>query len=357
MPREAVRPGRGDLSPFLQVARRPEADRLAETASARPHAIDVHVGRASTRAATLAAKPRGTRSRARRADTSGMGLGGGKTSVDGSTHILDGEVLETAAAPAAPPLIVTHAVGETREADVLAASHGPLRAGSVGPNSATTGVPTAAATCSGPVSPDTIRRAPRASARRSPMPVGGRGHRRSHSTTRRRGPRSPVPRPPQDDRQQRVSRGQRRCDLAEPRWRPPFVRPRRARIDERVAAQADAPDAFDYRLARARLGNLERELPPPLGDAEQGQNRQVPVDDVPGVARVARLRVEAGREPLAQVGPGEPDHARRPGRSRERGRLQRALADPPPRRSARAGARGARRTRRPTAGCPPPPAG
>ena len=37
-----------------------------------------------------------------------------------------------------------------------ARSQGPLRAGSVGPKSATIGVPTAAAMCVGPVSPDTI---------------------------------------------------------------------------------------------------------------------------------------------------------------------------------------------------------
>ncbi len=43
------------------------------------------------------------------------------------------------------------------------------------------------------------------------------------------------------------------------------------------------------------------------------------------VARVARLRVEPGRQPLAQMGPREPDHARRPRHPRERGRLHEAL--------------------------------
>src|SRR6185295_4223354 len=41
-----------------------------------------------------------------------------------------------------------------------ASAHGPLRAESVGPKCPTAGVPTAAAICSGPVSPDTISRAP-----------------------------------------------------------------------------------------------------------------------------------------------------------------------------------------------------
>src|SRR5262245_8249313 len=43
-----------------------------------------------------------------------------------------------------------------------ASAQGPLRAASVGPNSPMAGAPTAAAICSGPVSPDTINRALRA---------------------------------------------------------------------------------------------------------------------------------------------------------------------------------------------------
>jgi hypothetical protein len=52
-------------------------------------------------------------------------------------------------------------------------NHGPLRSGYVGPNSATIGVATAPAMCSGPVSPEMISRALRARPTRSLIVVGG----------------------------------------------------------------------------------------------------------------------------------------------------------------------------------------
>jgi hypothetical protein len=60
-----------------------------------------------------------------------------------------------------------------REIETSRPSHGPLRSKRVGPNSATIGVPTAPAMCSGPVSPDTISAALRAMPTRSVIVVGG----------------------------------------------------------------------------------------------------------------------------------------------------------------------------------------
>ncbi len=54
-----------------------------------------------------------------------------------------------------------------------AGCHGPFRSGRVGPNNPTMGAPTEAARCSGPVSPETTRRACRASPSRSLNVVGG----------------------------------------------------------------------------------------------------------------------------------------------------------------------------------------
>src|SRR6185503_3810639 len=60
-----------------------------------------------------------------------------------------------------------------REIEMSAGDHGPLRSARGGPNSATIGVPTAPAMCSGPVSPDTMRLALFAIARMSVMLVAG----------------------------------------------------------------------------------------------------------------------------------------------------------------------------------------
>src|SRR5687767_1706185 len=66
-----------------------------------------------------------------------------------------------------------HEHESVREITTSAADHGPLRLASVGPNSATSGVPTAPPMCSGPVSPEISTRARRAMAKRSVIDVAG----------------------------------------------------------------------------------------------------------------------------------------------------------------------------------------
>ncbi len=66
-----------------------------------------------------------------------------------------------------------HTQTAAREITTSCGSHGPLRSGHVGPYKPTTGVPIAAAMCSGPVSPDTTSAASRISTARSETDVAG----------------------------------------------------------------------------------------------------------------------------------------------------------------------------------------
>ena len=92
----------------------------------------------------------------------------------------------------------------------------------------TIGVPTAAAMCVGPVSPDTISAAPRASATRSAIVVGGASTAAPPDARHDRRGQRLFAGSPQHDRRQPVPLAQRARDGAEARRRPALVRPRRA---------------------------------------------------------------------------------------------------------------------------------
>ena len=92
------------------------------------------------------------------------------------------------------------------------------------------GVPTAAARWSGPVSPDTMSRAPRASASTSPIRVGGAGRAAPPDASATARARSPSAGPHSTSDGEPVAISQPRGDLAETARRPALVRPRGARI-------------------------------------------------------------------------------------------------------------------------------
>ena len=100
------------------------------------------------------------------------------------------------------------------------ADHGPFLSGSVGPNSDTMGVPTAAAMCKGPVSPDTISDAARHSSTRSARRVDDCAPQRFLMGS------------PQHERDVSSDLAQEGGDFAEAFRRPAFVRPRGAGIEQ-----------------------------------------------------------------------------------------------------------------------------
>ena len=222
------------------MAGRPDADRFADerqrdaaaTASAR-------VGCASTSTATPNTNPSVTRRRARARASApssapcSAGAAARRSRCGPPHHLVDGDVVEAPRRALALPLVMTHALRRTATPDV-APAHGPLRCGKVGPKRPTSGVPTAAARCSGPVSPDTISARLATSATSSASVVGGASSRRAgrcgHDGARERRPRpAPTARP----RAEPVLVAQRARDFAEALRRPALVRPRRAGIDER----------------------------------------------------------------------------------------------------------------------------
>ena len=203
-----------------------------------------------------------------------------------------------------------------------AGDHGPLRSARVGPNSATIGVPTAPAMCSGPVSPDTMRLAPFAIARMSVM----RRRRRLFRGAARRSDNSRcrrfLARPPQHHRSQSAPLTNRRRERTEAlRW-PPFVRPRRAGIDQHVAAR---PDPRRDGVRGIRPWNGDRKRNRRIVHADGAHQPNAFLNHVRGVARIDRLRIEESRHRLAQVPPRKPDRSARADRSRQYGRLQQAL--------------------------------
>ena len=163
----------------------------------------------------------------------------------------------------------------------------------------TIGVPTAAAMCVGPVSPDTITR--RAARQRDE--IGDRRLRRQHRRAvraprrpRRRASRSPGPHSTTDISPCRSRSAA--ATRAEPRRRPALVRPRRAGIEQRVAA----------------AGLLARPSAPPpnrpcsIGnsgaaarDAERLEQPEVDLDDMPRLARIVDARRRRDRRPRCRT--------------------------------------------------------
>ena len=200
------------------------------------------------------------------------------------------------------------------ESDTSSGRHGPFRTGLVGPYSPTMGAPTAAARCSGPVSPDTISRAPRASASTSPIRVGGasRAAPADAATTSRA--RSSSCGPQSTMRRRAVDLLQPRRDLAERRRRPPLVRPGGAGVEQRVGSLDDRPGR--HVEGKRDLRDVH---------AERGRELQVLFDHVMPARDVPALAVEHRRRALAQHVAREADHASRAREPREHGGLEEPL--------------------------------
>src|SRR4029453_5573395 len=126
-----------------------------------------------------------------------------------------------------------------------AVDHGPLRSVNVGPKRATTGVPTAAAICRGPVSPEIRSRARLAIANRSTMLVRGASSAESRDARTTFAGRPGRPHPdggdlflagaPQHERPHAEPVMNLTREGAEPLRRPALVGPCRARIDQNEA--------------------------------------------------------------------------------------------------------------------------
>ena len=207
------------------------------------------------------------------------------------------------------------------------ARHGPLRSGSVGPKIDTIGVPTAAAMCSGPVSPDTISDAAPADRDEVGEPGRRRQHARRRSTPRRPiAPATPRPAPRARTAPARAPRaGTPPARRTAPR--PALVRPRRARVDQRERRAGRLPRRSRRAppMARCRSGKLTDGSVMPSA----AQQPQVLVDDV-ALAALARrdfdrLGIERPRALLAQVPDREAEDLRRARRARQDRRLHQPL--------------------------------
>ncbi len=206
---------------------------------------------------------------------------------------------------------------EYRETAMSSARHGPLRSGSVGPKIDTIGVPTAAAMCSGPVSPDTIKRRRATDLDQVGEPGRRREPRRAARRLDDRARHRLFPRSPQHERHQPAHFAQERRQLTEAVRAPPLVGPRRAGIEDRERragglARRIASRAADgtLRSGKCRLGSV---IP------SAAQQAQVLVDDVQLATarppRLDRLRYRTAVRPsLAGARSRSQGPARRPRR-------------------------------------------
>ena len=165
MPDVPVGPAARDLAALLDVSRRPEAQQRSRQRDQQPDEPRPRRRRRQRRTRRPPRQIRAARASAR-GDERLMAASGGamrafsRASIAAATSATGiGAQTPALGRPAAAALVVAVARRRSARPRRSRGSHGPLRAGSVGPNSATTGVPTAAAMCVGPVSPDTIRRA------------------------------------------------------------------------------------------------------------------------------------------------------------------------------------------------------
>ncbi len=179
--------------------------------------------------------------------------------------------------------------------------------------------PTAAAMCVGPVSPDTISAAPRASATRSAIVVCGDSIAAPPAAPTTSLRERLFAGPPQHDRLQAVPLAQTRRHGGETRGRPPLVRPRGAGIEQRVAS------ARLLAQSRRTAGESTRSIGNSGGAARHAElleHAEIDLDDVTRLARIVhtaaagivRPRCRTGRaSALARVARREADHARRAG--------------------------------------------
>ena len=179
-----------------------------------------------------------------------------------------------------------------------------MRTGRSSPDSSartapTIGVPTAAARWSGPVSPDTNTRAPRASASTSPMPVGGAGDAAPPDAAAIALGHRPLARPPQHERC--AARAARRSHAASAAKRS---------AGQRLFGQPAPGLSSAYGPGRQLpRRHVERELDPRRIGADRGRQGQVLPDHVARVVDGMGLGVGERRQRLAQGGAVEADHA------------------------------------------------
>ena len=245
----AIRPGRGDLARLVAGGRPPRcaAPRRTPRSTCRRRAI------APRRLREPRAPARRTRSRARRAAAraaSRRTARRGRVRHAAPARRAAASRRSTASSTSATSMSSRHIAIERAAAQVMTLADRVARDGDVVRRPADRCAPAAsarrcrrsacrraAAMCVGPVSPDTISAAPRASATRSAIVVCGDSSaapsaRRDDLLARAPPRRAPTARPTSA---RAASRSAAR-DAAEPRRRPALVRPRRARIEQRVAA-------------------------------------------------------------------------------------------------------------------------
>ena len=175
-----------------------------------------------------------------------------------------------------------------------------------------TGVPDAAAICSGPVSPEIISAAALISDTRSVTVVVWRSGRRAVGSGRNVLRELFFTRPPQHKRSQAMALGEASCNLRKIHGRPAFVRPRGPWIDEREVARLRGYRGASRFVRNGRIAILERKLDVRHANADCLQHRQILVDDMR--RRVAgRFRIEETRGPFAQEVRRKPDDARSAG--------------------------------------------
>ena len=189
-----------------------------------------------------------------------------------------------------------------------AGAHGPFRSALVGPKSPTTGVPTAAARCSGPVSPEIITRAPLAIPNTSLLVVGG--------ATSAAPPAAAATDAASDSSRGPHSTSDRRpCDTA----RAAATAPKRAggqRLFGHAAPGLTARTRQHRTAARTcsttcvtgtAIGNVGRSS----AHAEGRKQPEVLEHDVCVAARLRCVRVEEPRRRFAEIGPWKADRAPR----------------------------------------------
>ena len=152
--------------------------------------------------------------------------------------------------------------------------------------------------CSGPVSPDTISRAPRAIATISGIVVAGAGSAAPSDAAATDDGQRLLSRSPQHDRSQSVLAVDRGGQRPEPGRRPSLVRPRGAWIDEGVSV---GTEAFGNRERDGTAWHRYRKAHGAIDHAERRQQAERLVNHVRRGARIGGRRVKQRRHRLAEM--------------------------------------------------------
>ena len=325
---------------LLDVPGGPEANRLADTASGRPSSSHRGVGRASTSTSEPDRQPAGDpiarghrRAVRRRASASRRSTA--------AQHLVDGDARPSRRRGSRSRGCSTARTSASARTTPSVGANGPLRAGSVGPKSATTGVPTAQARCSGPG----VGRhhQPRAARQLDVFAAASSGSERraapsEAATTRSARPSSPGA--PGHERPEAALAQISRASAPKRSARPQLALPAAARVQHHESRPRPSAAQALVDALTASAERRQRELAQADGvDAERPQQREVLVD-----------HVRRGRSRACAPSAARPSRARgeRRARSRRRGERRTARAQPPtstgpgsraPRRSARRAAR------------------